>query len=268
MQQLDLNAIARALADSQPFTDYPAPHERLFIDSPGLQITDAGLIVPDGPWSVRAHPNRKGVDTSLLDAEIPTSLPRASIKQLHEWQSAGLQTDQFNRPLHPHWRALLNDKRIGLPTGVGMLYRYGPNIAVDAIVYRHNEHGLSFLVIRKGDTGKWGFPGGFAEPSDAGFVYAARRELAEETGLHITGKSEILYRNLPIRRRDTLHAWIEIIIILFHIPEDILQQPLQAGDDAVEAKWILASNIARMDLFDTHQTYLRIAMRRLQNKAD
>jgi bifunctional NMN adenylyltransferase/nudix hydrolase len=62
------------------------------------------------------------------------------------------------------------------------------DLAVDIAMTRARSHAKDgrldlALVRRNADHGFWRFPGGFVEPSDASMAQAARRELAEETGL-------------------------------------------------------------------------------------
>lgn len=257
-----LDDIARRLAAMQ-LPGYPPCHERLFMHMPGLRLEERILIVPEGPWHITNHPNRQGVDPALLD---PEAAEQVSAERRAAWQTKGLAIDHLGRPIHPYWRQLLRDSRIGLPTGIGMFYRYGPNPIVDSVVYRWKGKTPEFLLIRQKTSGKWGLPGGFIDAADTSVEAAARRELREESGLDgLEGQGEILWHGLPLRSRDTLNAWTEITVFLFHPDQyDSSGSELVAGDDADRARWVSQSTAASLDLLDTHMAYLALALPRLR----
>jgi ADP-ribose pyrophosphatase YjhB (NUDIX family) len=248
---MNFDAIAKAIAE-RTFPGYPPPAQRLFLDSPGFEVRGHTLQVPDGPWQVNHHSNRQGVDQALLDPVIPTS------EQAAYWRAHCDYTDQAGRPVHPYWRELLGDERIGLPTGLGAFYRYGPNAIADAIIYKWGHGAPELLLIKQKPTGKWGLPGGFMEPRDTSAVAAARREVAEETGLaNIPGSAEVMLRALPVRQRDTLNAWADVTVILIHADQAYLQAAVpKAGDDASDVAWFSLPQIAGLDMLDTHVPYV------------
>src|SRR5437762_1144703 len=58
-------------------------------------------------------------------------------------------------------------------------------VTVDLVVFTIRDERLCVLAVRRGGAphrGRWALPGGFVE-EDEGLLDAARRELAEETGL-------------------------------------------------------------------------------------
>jgi bifunctional NMN adenylyltransferase/nudix hydrolase len=71
---------------------------------------------------------------------------------------------------------------------------------VDTIVWRsYADHPMEreVLMIRRADHGQWGFIGGFVDPSDESYEYAAKREVHEEVGLF--AESALRYvASLPI----------------------------------------------------------------------
>lgn len=255
MIDIGLVSIARVIA-SRTFPGYPLPANRLFLHTAGVKVSGRTLFVPDGPWQVNDHSNRRDVAAALLDDVIPSK------DQATYWRAHAKYVDQVGRPLHPHWRELMGDSRIGLPTGLGAFYRYGPNTMADAIIYRRHKGTLEFLLIKQKRSGKWGVPGGFIEPTDASPEAAAYREAKEETGLcDLTGRAEVLLRTLPIRERDTLNAWAEVVVVLIHAEQSYLQTAVPiAGDDASIAQWFALSRITDLDMLDTHPAYLRRAV--------
>lgn len=250
---IELDRIAAAL--TRPADEYP--HHRLFLDTTGLRITKHGLHVPDGPWHVAGHPNRAHAPAVMLDTETPGPGRRRVEPHLTAaWRSTGLLTDQYGRPIHPDWRQLLADPRIGLPTGAGYFWRYGPNRTADAYVERAGRHGPEVLLIQR-RSGQWALPGGFVDRGESS-ADAALRELAEETGLRIPGARA----ELVIDRRDagpmvTLHAWTENTVFRITGSPDYLAaiEPV-AGDDAADAAWVPLPEALGMDLFHTHSQYM------------
>ena len=65
-------------------------------------------------------------------------------------------------------------------------YRYPrPALTVDCVVFGFDEGDLKVLLIQRGlepFAGRWALPGGFVRVEES-LEGAARRELAEETGL-------------------------------------------------------------------------------------
>ncbi|MGC8875199.1 MAG: NUDIX domain-containing protein [Chloroflexia bacterium] len=60
------------------------------------------------------------------------------------------------------------------------------SVAVDLVVWTLHDSGLHLLLVQRGKPpfpGLWALPGGFVGPGEA-LDEAARRELAEETGVH------------------------------------------------------------------------------------
>lgn len=249
----ELDRIAR-LAQQGPHEGYPAPRDRLYIDTPGLDLHGATLTVPDGPWHVADHPNRRGRGPHEIDPDVPRDGHQAAAADLQtRWRAAGLTLDQHGRPVHPDWRQLLADPRIGLPTGAGYFWRYGPNPTVDAVV----ERGRQILLIRR-RSGQWALPGGFQDRSDASAEAAAVRELAEETGLGVPrARTRIIINRRAAGPHTTLHAWTtNTVVRVTADPRYLADTEPVAGDDAVDAAWTDLDKALTMDLFHVHAEYI------------
>jgi NUDIX domain-containing protein len=209
-----------------PYEGYPSLENRLRLGAAGLHLAGNTLVVPEGPWHVSGHINRQGKHKDVLDLEVPgpESL-RVDGSLAGIWRNAGLILDQYNRPIHPYWKQLLADERIGLPTGIGFFWRYGPNATVDPVVYRgaRGNDATELLLIKRRIGGQWAFPGGFMDRIDGSPSIAARREAGEETHLYdIGGTDEIILHKVPVGLRDTLHAWTENTVVLVHGDQDYL----------------------------------------------
>lgn len=261
----ELDRIASDLETKGSYEGYV--RSRLFLGQMGLYLCDRThtLHVPDGPWYVSGHENRRGVPGDLLDLEVPDQSPRVDDELSTLWKQKGLLLDQYGRPIHPNWHELMADERIGLPTDLGFFYRYGPNATVDPIVFREHDHRREFLLIKRRKGGQWAFPGGFEDRSDASKAAAARREAGEETGLwDIGGTDEEIFSKRSCGRLTTLHAWTENTVVLIRGDQEYLfdTRPV-AGDDAIDVGWFTASQIAELDIFGSHRQYLDIALREL-----
>lgn len=251
---------------------YPAAGDRLRLTSPGLRVEGTDLYVPDGPWHVRDHPNRRTAEPDDLDPEVPTA-DRSNLQPdlVARWRAEGLAVDQHGRPVHPHWRQLLADPRIGLPTGVGYFWRYGPNATVDPVIYRRRGRGpVQILLIRRRVGGRWALPGGFRDRADATAEDAARREAAEETGLvAIGGRAEIIAQTRSINPIVTLHAWPENTLVLIHGDQQYLADTAPApGDDAVDALWASPTDLDGLQLFDLHRQHISTALEHITRAGD
>lgn len=111
-----------------------------------------------------------------------------------------------------------------------------PALTVDAVVLRGPAEAREVLLVRRGAEpyrGRWALPGGFVN-EDEPLEHAARRELAEETGL--TAEE-------PMRQigafgdpgRDP-RGWTVGVAFLLELP-DAHSGEVLGGDDADEAAW-------------------------------
>ena len=268
LSKAELDQIAHLVAQST-IEGYPTLDERLRLDSAGLLTTGPTLTVPDGPWHVSGHPNRHSAGAHEVDPEVPSEgHPTIAPDLSQRWSAEGFTLDQLGRPIHPDWQQLLADPRIGLPTGVGFFYRYGPNATVDPIIHRRRGAAspLEVLLIKRRRGGKWALPGGFADRSDNTPQDTARREAGEETGLDaIGGEAEIIVRHRSTGPIVTLHAWMENTVVLIHGDQEYLAdtEPV-AGDDAIDVGWYTREQMVQLEMFDVHINHIDTAMKLLQ----
>ena len=141
--------------------------------------------------------------------------------------------DPTGKALNPH-------KKTGY-LGRGLLWYWGVNETVDAMVTRRNSHTgkLQMLRVIRGDNGMPATPGGFKNKGESA-KKAAARELQEETGVEVdfTGAIKV-YKGYADDTRNTDHAWIETTALWKHLPWEIAEKMVPvAGDDARSAEWV------------------------------
>ncbi|KDE21307.1 hydrolase [Acetobacter aceti 1023] len=119
-----------------------------------------------------------------------------------------------------------------------------PRSGVLAIVRRQN----TFLLVRRAnapDAGLWGFPGGRIEAGETIF-HAAERELLEETSLLAKATSIIdAFDSLHYDANGTLQFHYIILAVKCEEQEQA-HNPIQAGDDALEARWFSYQEISAL----------------------
>jgi 8-oxo-dGTP diphosphatase len=144
-----------------------------------------------------------------------------------------------------------------------------PMVTVDLVVLTPRDDRLLVLLIRRGHEpfkNRWALPGGFVE-IDEPLEDAARRELAEETGLSLprlrrrsgnVHMEELRSFGQPGRdpRGRTITIAYLVLIRPGHAPT------LRAGDDATEAEWFNMYRLPKL-AFD-HRDIIRCAVERLR----
>lgn len=190
------------------------------------------------------------------------------------------------KPLNPFGRTGI--------TGRGSLGRWGPNHAADPIVTRWSKTGneieidsatgkpkLLFLAIQRRVGKMWAFPGGMVEKGEETIV-TAQRELCEEALNSLSWRSddegaafqkklisELFARAEPVYKgyiddpRNTDNAWMETIAFHAHDSTGSIVEKLklQAGDDAVDVKWLDVKN--ETELFANHNDLLLLVAQKL-----
>lgn len=212
------NQLIDAMRESLSIRNYPGyPTERLNLD---LDDIPENLILPEGPWTASTN-------------EHPSDEEQASLA------SRGLQLDGNGRPLHPWLIRMLTDRTLGVVTGKGKYWNWGPNYAADPMVITDEEN-PKILLIQRSDTKAWALPGGFIDAGENA-VEAAKRELFEEAGLLLlSDEGHQIYSGVIGDLRTTAHAWGETTAVLWKVPEEV---PTVAGDDAIDAGWFDMKNL-------------------------
>lgn len=136
-----------------------------------------------------------------------------------------------------------------------------PALAVDIVVFRLEENQLQVLLIQRAQepfAGCWALPGGFVG-MDESLDDAARRELAEETGVHGVKLEQLHAYGDP--DRDPRGRVVTVAYYTL-IPGDV---PVRGGDDAAQARWFAVDSLPEL-AFD-HAQIIHDALERLRQNA-
>jgi len=135
-----------------------------------------------------------------------------------------------------------------------------PRAAVSVVVRLNKDNGLpSYVLVQRGNEpnkGMWSLPGGKVEPGETS-IFAAKRELLEETGLPNTTKTNnlkmIWSEDGPITITDAIvYNSNDDKSIKYHyvisqwfvsVQEQQIPPKLIFGDDAANAKWFTMKEI-------------------------
>lgn len=133
-----------------------------------------------------------------------------------------------------------------------------PALTVDLVVLRPHEDRLQVLLVqRRHDPyqGRWALPGGFVDENEP-LDQAARRELAEETGL--TGVPLEQFGAFGDPGRDP-RGWTVTVAYLARPSSAVTE--LRAGDDAARVAWFDVNQLPPL-AFD-HENIIKKALSRL-----
>ena len=139
-----------------------------------------------------------------------------------------------------------------------------PSVTADIALFTVRQRALQVLLVRRKDwpfAGLWALPGGFVRPGES-LEDAARRELAEETGVR-----DVLLKQLRVfsdPKRDP-RTWVITVAYTALVASDALA--LQAGTDAAEAAWFAAHAPPQPLAFD-HSEILDHAVASLRARLD
>ncbi len=141
-------------------------------------------------------------------------------------------------------------------------YKYPrPALTADCVVFGLDDEDLKVLLIQRDGqpfAGQWALPGGFAVVGES-LEEAARRELAEETGLKGVFLEQLYTFSEP--DRDPRE---HVVTVAYFALVNLSEHQVQAATDARNAAWFEMSDVPGL-AFD-HDLILQTAYERLQGK--
>ncbi len=136
-----------------------------------------------------------------------------------------------------------------------------PAVTVDAVVFGFDESDLKVLLIQRNGApfkGRWALPGGFVEPKED-LEEAARRELAEETGLARLFLEQLYTFGAP--KRDPRER---VISVAYYALVKLTDHAVRAASDARNVAWFPVADLPAL-AFD-HEEIVDVALKRLKGK--
>jgi 8-oxo-dGTP diphosphatase len=136
-----------------------------------------------------------------------------------------------------------------------------PALTVDCVVFGFDEGELKVMLIQRNlppFEGRWALPGGFVR-IDENLEQAARRELAEETGITKI-YLEQLYTVGDVHRDPRER----VVSVTYYALVKLTDHTIQATTDARNAAWFCVSDVPKL-AFD-HEKILEMALERLKGK--
>lgn len=141
-------------------------------------------------------------------------------------------------------------------------YKYArPALTVDCVVFAFDDARLKVLLIERGAPpfdGNWALPGGFVQVGEP-IEGAARRELAEETGVKDIFLEQLYTFGNP--ERDPREHVVSVAYLALIRRVD---HQLQAATDARAARWFDVVDLPAL-AFD-HQRIFDLALARMRSK--
>ncbi len=223
--------------------------------------------VPDE--MVRWQVEMPGYDPTVLDlprgatrfrkqGDAPHDADPSKIAHFKSLEVTEVARDEYGFPRNPIGRTGIR--------GRGMLDKWGPTEAADPVVTRHHpETGLlEVLLIQRGDTGQWAFPGGKVDEGETAAI-AAGRELIEEAGvsgieLHFSDAA-IVYAGYIDDSRNTDNAWLEATALHLHLDEyEAVAVTIEAGSDANAVRWATVDAALLRTMLKAHADILSLAL--------
>lgn len=136
-----------------------------------------------------------------------------------------------------------------------------PALAVDCVVFALDAAELKVLLIRRGVepfAGRWALPGGFVRVAES-LDDAARRELAEETGL-----ADVFLEQLYTFGDVGRDPRERVVSVAYYALVNLPGRAVAGGTDAADAAWFAAADLPTL-AFD-HRRIVDVALDRLKGK--
>ncbi|MBA3471006.1 MAG: NUDIX hydrolase, partial [Herpetosiphonaceae bacterium] len=139
-----------------------------------------------------------------------------------------------------------------------------PSVTVDVVIFTLHDGRLHVLMVQRKHwpyADHWAIPGGFVN-MDESLETAARRELAEETGVQDVYLEQLYTFGDP--GRDPRTRIISVAYFALIRPEE---QEIQVSEESNDVRWFPVDELPTPLAFD-HDRILRYAIDRLRSKME
>lgn len=233
------------------YPGYPPFGDRMYLHPTYFEYSSNGLLfLRDGPWAMNSNATHPGENLVPDKAEQD------------KFVADGLQIDTCGRPIHPWFTEMVTDPNIGVLTGKGAYWHWGPNRTVDPIVVQNGD----VLLVKRGDNGDWALPGGYIEPGEKAYR-AGPRECKEETSLVLPPylEPQVVYTGPVADVRTTANAWPETTALLYKLPAGMSREIKKSEDgETLDVQWVPLEVALKSRLFGSHQFLISEAVKQLR----
>jgi ADP-ribose pyrophosphatase len=226
------------------------------------------VLIDQSPWKIECleYSPPYHVDPSVLDNDY-TRKPDgwADPEDFNDFPSKARltrfkHTDNEGRPINPRGRTGI--------AGRGLLGRWGPNLAITAIVLRGDpiSDGMEILIGEREKDQILSLPKGFVLPEE-GPEAAVTRVLEKECGWH--PDSEGLHQiseGYSYDPRQTDHAWVEMRAFLYRDETDAAPDLFLPGREFEKVSWRLMDSKTINRVRPEQANIIRDVIKHLQTK--
>lgn len=142
-------------------------------------------------------------------------------------------------------------------------------VTVDIVIATVRSGSLDVLLVERGGepfAGRFALPGGFVQ-IDEDLDVAARRELAEETGIGVEAAGEAALEQLATYGAPGRDPRMRVVSVAYVALLADLAEP-QAGTDAAHAELVPVDRALGLDLAFDHRQILRDALERIRGRLE